>query len=84
VSKMAGKTKFRIRNILKDGTVLKPGEMLPLSEGCLAAFGEVIKILDRIRENKNEASEHGSMLYGQASANTADGKQTAGTPSYHS
>ena len=32
------KIKWRIRNILKDGTVLKPWERLPVTEASLEAF----------------------------------------------
>lgn len=38
------KIKWRIRNVLKDGTILQPGERLPVTEASLEAFrqyGEV-------------------------------------------
>ena len=47
--------KWKIRNVLKDGTILQPGERLPVTEASLEAFrqyGEVaLKALSQERSH---------------------------------
>ena len=45
---------FHFRHILKDGTVLKEGEKLPVTPASQAAFAEVARILIAARKKKQE------------------------------
>lgn len=43
---------FHFRHILKDGTILKEGEKLPVTPASQAAFAEVARILIEARKKK--------------------------------
>ena len=47
---------FHFRHILKDGTVLKDGEKLPVTPASQAAFAEVARILIAARKKKGETA----------------------------
>ena len=51
---MTERYQFHFRHILKDGTVLKEGEKLPVTPASQAAFAEVARILIEARKKKQE------------------------------
>ncbi len=51
---MTERYQFHFRHILKDGTVLKEGEKLPVTPASQAAFAKVARILIEARKKKQE------------------------------
>ena len=51
---MIERYKFHCRHILKDGTVLKEGEKLPVTPASQAAFAEVARILIAARKKREQ------------------------------
>ena len=51
---MTERYQFHFRHILKDGTVLKEGEKLPVTPASQAAFAEAARILIAARKKKQE------------------------------
>lgn len=47
---------FHFRHILKDGTILKEGEKLPVKPASQAAFAEVARILIEARKKRGESA----------------------------
>ena len=52
VSEMKKQYEFHFRHILKDGTILKEGEKLPVTPASQAAFAEVARILIEARKKR--------------------------------
>lgn len=51
---MTERYQFHFRHILKDGTILKEGEKLPVTPASQEAFAEVARILIAARKKKQE------------------------------
>lgn len=51
---MTERYEFHFRHILKDGTVLKEGEKLPVTPASQAAFAKAMGILLEARRKKQE------------------------------
>ena len=51
---MTERYQFHFRHILKDGTVLKEGEKLPVTPASQATFAEVARILIEARKKKQD------------------------------
>ncbi|MSV25919.1 hypothetical protein FYJ78_12250 [Selenomonas sp. WCA-380-WT-3B 3/] len=56
---MTERYQFHFRHILKDGTVLKEGEKLPVTPASQAAFAKVARILIEARKWKSPSSRKG-------------------------
>lgn len=51
---MTERYQFHFRHILKDGTILKEGEKLPVTPASQAAFAKAARILIEARKKKQE------------------------------
>lgn len=63
---MTERYQFHFRHILKDGTVLKEGEKLPVTPASQAAFAKVARILIEARKWKSPSSRKGEEVEARA------------------
>lgn len=52
---MTERYEFHFRHILKDGTILKEGEKLPVTPASRAAFAKALSILIEARKKQEQA-----------------------------
>ena len=53
---------FHFRHILKDGTILKPGEKFPDTPQRREAFGRVVELIHKIENRHDEKCQEGQAV----------------------